>query len=304
MLPKSIVESCGLSPRASAARRRGGVVSLAAVLLAAGGLFAGGSAQGTVIISDTFSGTNGSLMLGRTPNTTNLPGGTWQANGSSYPNSTKGGWENDIQNNQAKLGADVGDAIALTGGSVTAAPSYTVSTTFNISQNPSIGTGRGAGLGFFANDVSTNNTHGWYYFTGVTVQSSGTGATVELIDSAPSGSGTSGSPNVLATGTVSSFDASVSHTLSYTVNTSTGTMSGLLLDGNAVSLSGAYTPPFTPTNTALAGIFDSAASGSDYNYFSNFAVSVPTVPETSTLALLVAAGAGGLVVGKRRRKSA
>ena len=42
-----------------------------------------GSAHAGVIISDTFSGTSGSYMNGRTPDTTDVPGTVWAANGSS-----------------------------------------------------------------------------------------------------------------------------------------------------------------------------------------------------------------------------
>ncbi|NNM87298.1 MAG: hypothetical protein HKL95_02135 [Phycisphaerae bacterium] len=255
-------------------------------------------AVATVIVSDTFRGNNGDQIIGRTPDTTNLPGGTWQANGNAYNPTTGKGYTNEIENNQALLGADVGDGIALTGNGVPTETSYTISGTFTLDfSNAASGDFIGAGLGFFS-QVSTGNTHGWYDSYGIQVasQSDGSGAEIFLLDS-----GSNGTTYIYPYLTkLSSFNAAVSHTLSYTVNTVTGDFSNVVLDGSTVVLAatGQTYSPFTPANTALAGILGASSGGNDLTEFSSFSVAT-SVPDVSALSLL-AIGAGVLVLAGRR----
>lgn len=231
-----------------------------------------------VIVSDTFTAANGTGINGRTPAPVDLPNATWvEANGS---------WENDIQNNLATLGADEGDAISIgTVASAYAVTSYTISDSFNLGTD-SMGTYplRGTWLGFFGSGTSQENT-----FTGLIVNPNGN---MWLINN----SNTVGSAVA-----ISGFNAAVTHTLSYSVNTTTGTASDILLDGNLISLS-VPSGTFTQADTAYAGFHNMSNSGSSIGTVGNFVLSSPSVPVPEPAALgLFAVGGLGLLMLKRRK---
>ena len=241
------------------------------------------TAQAGIIVSDTFTAANGTAINGRAPSPVDLPGTTWmQANGS---------WENDIQNNLAKLGADEGDAISI--GAVASAynvTSYTISDSFNLGTD-TMNTYylRGTWLGFFSSGTNQENT-----FTGLAVNPNGN---VRLIGNS---SNTIGSPVA-----ISGFDAAATHTLSYSVDLATGTISNILLDGSAVSLT-APNGTFTLADTAYAGFHNMSNSGSSFGSVDNFVISSPSVPEPAPLVLLAVGGLGLLLIGRKRaaRRSA
>jgi hypothetical protein len=201
---------------------------------------------------------------------------------------TNASWEADIQNNQAVLGADIGVGAPLNG-----SPSgeiYTLSVTFNISQDAAGNYAdhtqfnlRGCGLGFFN---SFPGGEGFAEFSGLVVDDNG----YMSLDVNNSDTG----PFVLATG----FSATGANLLSYTVNTSTGTISDVLLNGDSVAIT-APAGSFTPALTTFAGFYHNSSTGGINATFGDFTVS--TVPEPATLGLLGAGTLGLLLIGRKRR---
>lgn len=231
------------------------------------------SACATVIFSDTFTGANNTALIGRMPSPTDVPGSTYAGNGNA---STVGGitngvpaYEADIQSNTAQLGADVG--VALNTGIISAAQ-FTLAITFNISgdtQTQANDPHRGAALGFFSS-VATGTGgafHGFNNFTGLVVDTTGS---VRLI--------VAGANSGLAT-TVGGFNPAINHTLNYNVDTATGLLSNILLDGSTVLLI-APVNTFTLARTTLAGFYNSSLGGADIANFDDF--SLATIPEPST----------------------
>ncbi len=226
-----------------------------------------------VIVSDTFTAANNTALNGRTPSPVDLPRTTWtEANAS---------WENDIQNNLATLGADEGDAVNIS--SVTA-PTYNISDSFNLGTD-TMNTYplRGTWLGFFSSGTDLEAT-----FTGLAVNPNGN---MWLIGN---NSNTIGSP-VAITG----FNAGITHTLSYSVDMATGTISNILLDGSAVSLT-APNGTFTVADTAYAGFHNESNNGSSIGTVDNFVLSSPSVPEPATMGLFAIGGLGLLLLKRRK----
>ncbi len=251
-----------------------------------------------VIISDSFiTGTVGNDINGRTPNTTDVPGTTWVQNG--YYNGTLGGatggsvYQDQIVSSPSaalQLGAEAGDGIALTG---VTAPALSLSYIFNIkSDTPNVGNpANGSGLGFFRNaNAGPSGPGALTGFSGVTVSMTGA---VALFNNGVS----------VATGTISGFNVNSTHSESYIVNTTTGAISNLLVDGSSVTLTGTTTGIFTGTNIKEFGITNNAGGyGSSFDYITDATLSSPAVPEPASLGLL-GAGAAGLLILRRKAAS-
>jgi hypothetical protein len=237
--------------------------------------------HGTVIISDTFTGADGTAIPGRSADTVDVPATTYAANGGSA-------FTNSILGNRAQLGVDEGDGI---GTGISAPTVYTISDLFN---NGNIGgsdqNDRGEGLGFFTSLASgTNGFHGDGTFTGITVSPAGL---LSLISVTPSQAIT-----VYSTATVAGYSATVDHTLSYSANTTTGLVSNVLLDGSPISLTPLISSAglFTPADTAFAGFTASANALGESATYDNFAVAVPEPTSVGILAF------GAAAILRRRR---
>ena len=232
-------------------------------------------ANAATLFYDTFTAANGTSLVGRYPSPTDVPGSAYQA--------TNGSWESDIQNNQAVLGADIGVGVNLNNNSPTV---YTISDVFNNSGDSGNHTGfalNGAALGFY-NSFPAGGGEGFNEFTGLVVDNTGY-VSLDV-------NGTDNGPFVSATG----FNATGSNSFSYTVDTSTGTISNVLLNGNSVAIT-APDGSFTPALTAYAGFFNHSTTGGNIATFDNFTVSTP---EPATLGLFAVGGLGLLLLGRKR----
>ncbi|MDQ6911939.1 MAG: hypothetical protein M3119_00220 [Verrucomicrobiota bacterium] len=132
---------------------------------------------GSYLIYDAFTGADNTALVGRFPPTDTL-GVAYKGNGNvSLAGGITGGtpYEADIQSNAARLGADAGLGVDLTGNT---AMQLQLSIMFNISGDSQTQTDdahRGAGLGFFSsvNIASSGSSHGFNNFTGLVVDRTG-----------------------------------------------------------------------------------------------------------------------------------
>jgi len=248
-------------------------------------------------VFDTFTAPNNTALIGRFPAPDDTPGVAYGGNGNvSLVGGPTGGtpYEADIQGDVARVGADAGLGLNL---GISTPAQFTLTISFNVSASTVTQANdprRGAGLGFFSSIAlgSGGSSHGFNNFTGLVVDRAGS---VRLI--------IGGANSGIAT-TVAGFDPSVFHTLSYSVDTTAGagTISSILLDGTAVSLS-APANTFTIARTALGGFYYSDLNAGVVASFDDFSVAV--VPEPSALmgigALFVLMRLGKAVAERKRR---
>ena len=258
------------------------------IALAAGitGL-AAANAYATTIISDTFNAANGTSMIGRAPNTTNLPGGIWYT--------PDGGWSRqDIQDGALRLDSDNRAGISLQ-----SAGSYTQPTSLFISADLKIGSlindtdyPRGIWMGFgnSANSADSN-------ISGLVLSPSGTLSLVlagQVISS------------VAYAGTWSP-DAFLN--LSFKVDSDANTLGDITLAGSSANYSALSSAVFN-ANPNFAFLRVSDSPGDHAGYIDNLVIAdepiaiTSPVPETSTSFGLLALGAGGLLTRRRLKRAA
>ena len=167
------------------------------------------------IIQDTFTAPDDTGLIGRLASPTDTPGNPYSGNGNvSLVGGPTGGtpYEADIQNNAARVGGDAGLGINL---GIATATQFQLAITFNINSDTETQANspfRGAGLGFFSSMTvaSGGSSHCFNNFTGLTVDRAGS---VRLIVAGAN----SGTFTI-----VGGFDPSITHTLSYIVDTTAG----------------------------------------------------------------------------------
>lgn len=234
------------------------------------------SYTGSAIISDDFNRANQALR-GTTPATTIIsPAPTYQIEGSLLSWSPVA-----IQSNRAYLDSDIGLNVAISSSGAYTKPSVIrLSASLNLGTITS-GTGRGVGLGCytgFTPNPFSNNVHGSDdNARGLLLDRSGN-VTLHL----PSGDGLS-IPYSSALFGGAAFNPSVSHTLSYQFDTTTGDVASVMLDG--VQIGGFAAAGFTDAATPRAGFWVSSATGHTSGYVDNFKVEALTVlpPPTVTV---------------------
>ena len=276
------------------------VFSLSAILL----LFASAvttEAQ-TVIISDGFSGTNGASLNGRTPDGVNLPGrsytvasyldyvgaqpGIYTGGGSPLPSATTG------------FNAVVFYDLSSNGG-YTKPSLLTLSIDIQINTAANNVTPRGVGLGFYSISRANNSeTEANDHFTGLTFRPDG--ALNLVVD------------GVLQAATVAPFGGFLTssfYTLTYSVNTVSGSITAVKLNGTDYTgvFGGATTAGiFTGSLTNLAGFYGSTAVSPSFTpVVDNFKIS--SVAEPGMVELLFTGLGSWLVVSywhQRQSRSA
>ena len=248
-----------------------------------------GMVQGGVIISDTFTGTNGTLVTAHTPDT-NLPGGSW-----AQPDYDWG--YNSISGNTMLMNTSGSERI-----SVASSGSYTKPTALSISADLKLGTvddgtyvARGLGLGFWQTNTSTS----YSAFRGLFLTPIGSVTDADGIEN----NGGQGYATVAWSGVGgAAFDPNSFYTLSYDVDTATGRVTRVSLSGSNADFSSIVAVAnniFTYAQTTYAGLIVSANNGGKVGYADNFVVS--TVPEPATIGLI---GLGSVGVLSRRRRMA
>ncbi len=227
------------------------------------------AASFTNIITDTFTGSAGASYASHTPDV-NLPGGNYafQADNSTSISTLVGG-------GAGALGPDIGVALPI--GST---GSYQKPTTLTISAGLESGTTanggdpwRGIGLGFYSSLSSASGQNGYFNFAGLVL---GPDGTLYLVPPK------SGNPKAAPVETVpwsgvggADFSTSTMYTLTYTINTTTGAISGVSLSGSNADFSPIDSDPngiFTDANTAFAGFTDSSNGFGTAGEFSNFSL--------------------------------
>lgn len=263
-----------------------GIVTLLAVVA---------SCDAQTVISDTLY-RNYMQIWGTSPTGVNQPGGTyvqatgWYFNQISFPS-----FESD-----AGTSANNGTGIAL---SLASSGTYTKPTAFSVSIEVNIATPSPitntpfAVFGFYsALEVSTNPPtylDSRSNFTGVLLASDGS---LSLYDN---GTPVGGSTVAYAGGT---FTPGSFYTLSYSVDTATGGISGVSLEGSTADYSAlmASGTPFSDANTAYLG-FGQGVDNDPFKGGTRFInLSVEAIPEPASIALIVTAAFGLLVVSRRR----
>jgi len=260
------------------------------------------AAPGDTIVRDEFTGADQPLTSGtgagtyglsaRTPDTANEPGGTWSA--------PVGGWGHGILSNSAWLNADT-----LATKSIASAGGYSKPSQLTISADLNVGwtnaTTRAPG-GLWVHDDPSTYYHGLglgffqagkFYGLGLRSDDNGNLGYLFLHEGSSAGAAI---VTAQLPWTGSPFDSSLFHHLSYTVDTATGGISDITLDGNVYA--DPVTSAFTALRTDAAGFYVNSWAGDTYGYVDNFQV-MEKIPEPSTLACLALAG----LLGLRQRRA-
>jgi hypothetical protein len=278
-----------------------GLVLLLAALVAVGFT---GNAQATLIVGDDFSTINGGdgPITGRTPDLANLPGATWILPSTgvfpeAFTISATAGYGNPAPG-AVSLNGQISSAISLA-----SSGTYVKPTVFTIvadlspfnTLGPASG-GRGLGIGFYSGIGSSYSNN---FFTGLILDQNGN---LNLVND-PNSSGffSTGSYTGTPVAYAGTWDNSAYHTLSYQVDTTTGHISHISLGGSTANYTAFESAAFfTDAATKYAGMYKSAL-GAGWGRIDNFAVS--SVPEPSTIVLLVTGLIGLLAYAWRKRKS-
>ncbi len=254
------------------------------------------SASANVIISDAFTGSNNADIDGRTPDTTNLPGGTW----SKQPFNSSGTFNATVQTDdgdpaprgQFNAAGNSNGSIAIP---ITSSGAYTKPTEMTLSADLAMDDSAVTrlALGFYSElPAQADGNVVTDFFTGLEIQNRNFNGTLNgemrLWEN-----GSVVASSIAYTGTWVPTDY---HTLSYTVDTTTGAITDITLEGSTSDYNFTSTA-FTDANTAYAVVAVSYTWARDHKgHVDNFLLT--EVPEPASLALF---GAGAILILRKRR---
>ena len=167
--------------------------------------------------------------------------------------------------------------------SITSANSYVEPSSFTISADIEI------------NDLTKESSGAYYRGVGLgfwTASQTGNTVSSNALVVNPSGtlSLTENGSSLLEVPAFNGFSTTQFYNLSYTVDTTNGSISNVIFNGNNDSSHFTGLTNFTAGNTPLAGFYGTSSTGVTGGYVDNFQVS--TVPEPSVLSLLAILNAG------------
>lgn len=224
--------------------------------------------EAVTLISDGFSGSNGSVISGRAPDTANLPGGTWSlasfpsnGNFSAYVNNSQG---NPLPQAQINAAGNSRGAMAIP---IVSSGAYQKPGKMRIEADLSfpVKATEHVGLGFYAALPSQSSGElAETYFTGLSIDNR-TGAITLKVNGQSAGS------EIAYTGTWNP-ESGFLH-LAYTVDTSTGAISNITFTGSTSNYS-FQTDGFNGNATAYAAVLIGSTSQRDHRvYLDNFKIS-------------------------------
>ena len=261
----------------------------------------GGDLNAQILIQDTFAGRGGGNLMdgGREiPTFSTLPGAAWvRMNMSgdtiyttdSFGDPADSAWGAGQSSGGISLGASVPSLLEI---KASIGMGQLGSGTIGSAQN-----GRGLGLGFFS--VAGGGGFSQNQFTGLVLDSAGR---LNFTHDPVAGGHFPSSLLGTAVAYGGTFVAANYYDLSYKINTATGAISNISLEGSSADYSSlaAGVNKFTAANVKYAGIYTSSEGGmTGYTSFDNFTVT--SVPEPSTVVCLVTGLACLYVVRKKRQ---
>ncbi len=285
-------------------RNVGAAAGFVAALACLSLLPAASRASTVTIVSDGFSGANGATINGRTPDGVDLSGGLWgvttQSGGGLAANPMV--LTNSVGNPVPSVNTNFNDAAGI---SIASAPGYTEPTSLTISADLNMGSINGGGLAYnvygvglgFWNSLPAAGATSSTGFTGITMDPYGDLTFISNGTASATAKAAAPGTAVIVGGHISGFN-----NLKYTVDTVTGAITQVTFDGSDLTSSFSGITAFTPGIATLAGFYgNSPYSASENGYVDNFTVSGPApVPEPAGVGL-VAAGAMGLFLLRKRR---
>lgn len=216
------------------------------------------------IYGDTFTAADNTGLVGRAPEL------SMGVAGAVY-GQHNGGWNKDIQGNQARIGADTGVSLPLAG--LTIGPDRPLRVSAILDLNDIAGPGspsnmnnqRGIGLGFYTSTGGVATANGW---NGVQLSTDG-----RLIVSQQNAAGANRAGFIaeIATG----VNLAAPHALSYDIDPATGDISNIFLDG--VQQPDVATSIFTSAAVQRVGMMVSSQAGGTHGFADDFAVSAPNL---------------------------
>lgn len=267
-------------------QHRAGFANLIIVTLALLGSWAAVSARAELIIGDSFDTSHTGTIDGRTPDLADLPGGTWTVS-TNYFYTNYGSVDNALW--VWRPGDNTGGAATI---SLASSGAYVKPTQLSVSADLNFyGVAGGTGgliLGFYASPVTSGTAFDPVTgLTGFRITQTGTLILYE--------NGSAASTLAYPAGSFTA-DANTFYTLSYNIDTTTGSLSDVTFAGQTYAFT---STAFTDAATAYAGVGLRWTGRDTQGYVDNFAIN--SIPEPAAIALFAI---GGLMIATRRRTSA